>query len=72
MNATVLVLSGDAARVVFTSSEGLRWVGLGGAEYREPAQRVTGPGPVVGLISNGTLYWVPPRGSIYRYRPCHI
>eukprot|EP00066_Takifugu_rubripes_P024057 XP_011613323.1 PREDICTED: very low-density lipoprotein receptor-like [Takifugu rubripes] len=57
---------GEKAAVVVTSSEGLRWASLGGGEYREPARQAAGPGLVVGLASNGTLYWVPRCcGSIY-------
>uniref|UniRef100_H3CXH4 EGF-like domain-containing protein n=1 Tax=Tetraodon nigroviridis TaxID=99883 RepID=H3CXH4_TETNG len=58
---------GDEARVVFTSSQGLRWTSISGGESGEPAQQFPGPGLVVGLAANGTLYWAPQGcGTIYR------
>lgn len=67
MTIAAIILSGEKAGVVVTSSEGLRWANLGGGEYREPARQAALPGLVVGLASNGTLYWVPRCcGSIYR------
>ncbi|XP_076583327.1 low-density lipoprotein receptor-related protein 8-like [Chaetodon auriga] len=58
---------GDEARLVFTSSKGMRWISTTGTEYREPAPHLPGPGPVAALASNRTLYWARQgQGSIYR------
>nr|XP_046247889.1 low-density lipoprotein receptor-like [Scatophagus argus] len=58
---------GDDAQLVFTSSEGVRWTGITGTQYGETTGHLPGPGPVVTLASNRTLYWASQgRGSIYR------
>uniref|UniRef100_UPI0037E90A9B low-density lipoprotein receptor-related protein 8-like n=1 Tax=Semicossyphus pulcher TaxID=241346 RepID=UPI0037E90A9B len=58
---------GGEAQLVFTSSKGIRRISINGTEPREPAAHVLGPGPVVALVSNQTLYWARQgQGSVYR------
>ncbi|TDH08738.1 hypothetical protein EPR50_G00100380 [Perca flavescens] len=58
---------GNEAQLVFTSSKGMCWTSITGTEYREPAARLPGPGPVAALASNRTLYWARQgKGSVYR------
>ncbi|KAK2835367.1 hypothetical protein Q5P01_015851 [Channa striata] len=58
---------GDEAQLVFTSSKGMQWTKITGAEYRELGSHLPGPGPVAALASNSTLYWAEQQqGFIYR------
>ncbi|KAM7011957.1 low-density lipoprotein receptor-related protein 8-like [Tautogolabrus adspersus] len=58
---------GDEAQLVFTSSKGMRGISITGTELREPASHISGPGPVVVLASNQTVFWAQQgRGSVYR------
>uniref|UniRef100_UPI003AAC17C3 low-density lipoprotein receptor-like n=1 Tax=Centroberyx gerrardi TaxID=166262 RepID=UPI003AAC17C3 len=58
---------GDLAQLVFSSSEGMRWISITGAEYRELATHVPGPGPMAAFAPNRTLYFAQKgQGSIFR------
>ncbi|XP_056132815.1 low-density lipoprotein receptor-related protein 8-like [Lampris incognitus] len=58
---------GEEARLVFSSSEGVRWISTTGAEYTELAAHLRGPGPMAAIAASHTLYLARQRhGFIYR------
>ncbi|KAM4629850.1 low-density lipoprotein receptor-like [Polymixia lowei] len=59
--------TGDVAQLVFSSSEGVRWMSTTGVEYRELATRLLGAGLMAASAANRTLYWTR-RGQGFIYR----
>ncbi|KAM3876257.1 low-density lipoprotein receptor-like [Diretmus argenteus] len=58
---------GNVAELVFSSSEGMRWISITGTEYKELLTNSAGPGSMAAFAANRTLYWArQEQGSIYR------
>ncbi|XP_037530480.1 low-density lipoprotein receptor-related protein 8 [Nematolebias whitei] len=59
--------NGEAAQIVFTTSEGTRIKSLVDSDFDELAPHLLGSGPGAFMASNHTFYWAPKgQGSIYR------
>ncbi|XP_035377692.1 very low-density lipoprotein receptor-like isoform X2 [Electrophorus electricus] len=61
------VATGDAARLVFSSSEGIGWMGKSDSSWEQIASITGTPGPIAAHIPNSTLFWSNPEHP-YIYR----
>ncbi|XP_076841668.1 low-density lipoprotein receptor [Brachyhypopomus gauderio] len=64
----VCLATGDVARVVFSTAEGIGWMDTQSSLWKKITNLTGVPGPITAHVANSTLYWSNPEHAyIYRW-----